>query len=75
MIARPPGNLSDKDVEEIARLFGEVPEPEPLQHMIAAIERIVATHKAVARTEERLRLQRLVLEGAAQAFTNPEVGA
>lgn len=57
---RPPGNLMDKEVAELRRLFGYVPEPEPFDQLLAAVEAIVATHKAVAHTEgyrERLMVE------------------
>jgi hypothetical protein len=43
-----PSHLTDEDREEVTRLFGFVPEPEPLEQMLAAVERVVARHRAEA---------------------------
>lgn len=44
--------LSDEDRETLSRLFGYVPEPEPLDQMLAAVEAIVQREQEQAEIRE-----------------------
>ena len=59
-------DLTDAQREEITRLFGYVPEPEPLEQMLSAVEQIVAEHVAQVEAErdEERRLGRLLIDVA-----------